>query len=101
MNFRWAIVVAAFVFAATVGVFAYNAGVAHGVQESAKIITLPSGAVQMPMYYWHRPWGFGGFFLFPFFFFMFALFAFRGRRWHHNGGCHYEHNEREENPGRG
>src|ERR1043165_3562849 len=101
MNYRWAMVVAAIIFAAAVGVLAHNAGVAQGVEQAGKVITLPSGAVQMPMYYWHRPWGFHGFFFIPLFFVALFLFAGRGRRWHHHHGCHDERIEREANPGGG
>jgi hypothetical protein len=92
-------VVAAIILAAAVGVVAYNAGVAQGVEQAGKVITLPSGAVQMPMYYWHRP---HGFFFIPLIVLAFFLLAVRGcgRRWHQHHGC-YDRTQREENPGRG
>jgi len=93
-NFRWITIVAALLLAAIVGVFAYNYGVTQGVEQSGKIVTAapPAGAVPYPYYGWHRPWGFGFFFI-PLFFFAFWIFVVRGlfwgRRWHHGayGRC--------------
>ena len=87
---RWILfALAAIVLAAGVGLMAYNAGVAHGIAQSGKIVAPPAG------YVWH-PWGFGFpyFFFFPFFFFLFFVFAarafFRRGRYHRHGyGCGY------------
>lgn len=85
-GFRWTMLAGALLLAAAVGYFAYNAGVANGIEQSGKIVAAPPGAV--PYYYWHGP-HFGGFF-FPFFFILFALLAFRGFRGHHHRRCRYE-----------
>jgi hypothetical protein len=99
-SIRWAALVVALLFAAAVGFGAYQAGVAHGIEQSGKIVVSPPPAgaypYPVPYYGWHRPWGFG-FFLGPFFFFAFFLFVVRGlfwrRAWHggygggYGGGC--------------
>ena len=101
-NIRWIAIVAALVFAAVVGGIAYKAGIAHGLEQSGKIVMAAPGtmpAAPYPYYGWHRPWGFGFFFA-PFFFIAFWLimarvFFFGGRGWRHHrrGGCGY-HDER-------
>jgi hypothetical protein len=98
-NIRWIAIVAALVFAAVVGGIAYNAGVAHGLEQSGKIVVAAPGAVPAApypyaYYGWHRPWGFGFFFA-PFFFIAFwfliaRVLFFGGRGWHHRRGhCGY------------
>ncbi len=88
--------------AVSLGIYAYNAGVAQGLVESGKLTDLPPGAeARLYPYYggpfwFHRPFGFGfGFLgcLWPllFFFLIFALFRSlmwggpwgRGHGWKH------------------
>jgi hypothetical protein len=92
---RWPVIVAALLLAAGVGFWAYQAGVAHGIEQSAKIV-VPSPTAgpypypyPYPYYGWHRPWGFGFFFgplLFIVFWLVVVRAAFRGlfwrRAWH-------------------
>ena len=104
-NIRWVALVGALLLAAAVGFWAYQAGVAHGIEQSGKIIVPQAGApaagpypypYPYPYYYgWHRPWGFGFFFV-PFFFFAFWFLVVRGlfwrrRAWYggYGGGCGY------------
>jgi len=76
---RWAVILFAAVFAALVGFFAYNAGVAHGIAAGQQV---SGGAGAFPPYGWYRPWGFGGFgFFFPFLFFGFWFLLLRGLFW--------------------
>jgi hypothetical protein len=97
---RWIAIVAALLLAATVGFAAWQAGVAHGIEQSGKIVVAPSGPYPAPAPYpypyhygWHRPWGFG--FLFIPLFFAFWLVLVRGvfwrRGWYgggwYGGGC--------------
>ena len=76
---RWAMIAAALLLAAVVGVIAYNAGIAAGVEDGGKVV---AG-------HWHPHWG-GGFFLFPLFFIAFWILVIRGlfwrRGWHACGG---------------
>jgi hypothetical protein len=63
----------------TVGMYAYNLGIARGMAESSRVVAgtgVPVVAV------WH-PWGFGfGFFpFFPLLFILFWVFAVRGLFW--------------------
>jgi hypothetical protein len=99
---RLLFVVLAAAVAAYVGFAAYNAGVMHGLAESARLAApaanaTPGGAP--PAYFypypypylWHRPWGFG-FGFFPFFFIILCFFLLRralwgGPRW--GWGHHY------------
>jgi hypothetical protein len=83
--------------AAFVGVAAFNAGVTHGLAESARF-AVPAAAAPGAAppaylypypypYLWHRPWGFG-FGFFPFFFVILCFFLLRrafwgGPRWGH------------------
>ncbi|HEY3569546.1 MAG TPA: hypothetical protein VGP73_16555 [Thermoanaerobaculia bacterium] len=97
---RFVALVGAILLAAAVGFWSYQAGVAHGIEQSAKIVVPPAGAPSAgpypypyPYYYgWHRPWGFGFFFV-PLFFFAFWLLVVRGlfwrrRAWYgYGGGC--------------
>jgi hypothetical protein len=91
-SFRWARLLAALVLAALVGLFAYNAGVAHGVAAAAsqQIAASPQGAPQPGVfapyygpygpYGYYRPWGFG-FFFGPFFFLLLFFLVLRGLLW--------------------
>jgi hypothetical protein len=81
-SIRWAVLVGALLLAAVVGFGAYQAGVAHGIEQSGKIIVPPSGQLPYPYPYygWHRPWGFGFFFV-PLFFFAFWFLVVRGLFW--------------------
>jgi len=96
-NIRWIALAGALLLAAAVGFWAYQAGVAQGIEQSGKIVVPQAGApaaaypYPYPYYYgWHRPWGFGFFFV-PFFFFAFWLFVIRGLFWRrrawYGGGC--------------
>ncbi|MFN8458521.1 MAG: hypothetical protein U0401_28355 [Anaerolineae bacterium] len=73
---------------ASVGVYAYNAGVAQGLVESGKLTDLPPGAEGRlyPYYggpFWfHRPFGFGFFgCLGPLFFILLIFALLRGLMW--------------------
>jgi hypothetical protein len=83
-RYRWIPIVAAVVLAALVGVMAYNAGVAHGMQATGKMMVVP----------WH-PWGFGFFFGPLFFIFFFFLIA-RGLFW--RGRCGYARRAVDDHP---
>jgi hypothetical protein len=88
-NVRWIVIVSALLLAAMVGVVAYNTGVAHGVEQSAKIVAPPAGAYPHVYYGWPRPWGFGYFFA-PLFFIFFWFVIIRGLFWRggsHRGAC--------------
>lgn len=78
---RWIAFVGALLLALAVGLTAWQAGVAHGIEQSGKIVVPPSGPypVPYPYYGWHRPWGFG--FLFVPLFFAFWFFVIRGLFW--------------------
>ena len=80
MSNKWFIVAAAVIFAAIVGVIAYNSGFQHGMITSGKI-TVAAPAVgaypyPFPYYGWH-----GGFFFFPFLFVLFVFFFVRALFW--------------------
>lgn len=74
---------------ASVGVYAYNAGVAQGLIESGKLTDLPPGAEARvyPYFYggpfwFHRPFGFGIFGCFgPLFFILLIFVLVRGLMW--------------------
>jgi len=94
-TYRWTAIVGALLLAVAVGFTAYHAGVAHGIEQSGKIIVPPSGGAggpylypyPYPYYGWH-PWGFG--FLFVPLFFAFWFFVVRGLFWRrawYGGGC--------------
>ncbi|HVR97639.1 MAG TPA: hypothetical protein VMW27_13555 [Thermoanaerobaculia bacterium] len=90
-NHRWIVFVGALLLAAMVGFAAWQAGVAHGIEQSGKIVVPPSGGpypYPYPYYGWHRPWGSG--FLFVPFFIVFWVLAVRGlfwrRAWYGGGG---------------
>lgn len=88
-NYRWIAIVAAVALATAVGWIAYNAGVSQGIEQSGRIITAPGGAPHAYPYHWHRPWGFGFFFV-PLFFILFWVLIFRGLFGHggwHRGRC--------------
>lgn len=95
MSNRWFFVAAAIVFAAVVGVIAYNTGLHHGVMESGRITVAAPGTVPYPYPYPYYGWH-GGFFILPFFFILFVFFLVRGLfwrgAWHRGGGpCGYRH----------
>ena len=84
---RWIAIAGALVLAAAVGFAAYQEGVAHGIEQSGKIVVPPSGGpypypYPYPYYGWHRPWGFGFFFV-PLFF-VFWFLVVRGLFWRRN-----------------
>jgi len=78
---RWSAIVGALLLAVAVGFWAYQAGVAHGIEQSGKIVVPPAAGpypYPYPYYGWH-PWGFGFFFgplilLFVFFSILRAVF---------------------------
>lgn len=77
-NYRWIPVIAAIVFAAVIGFFSYQAGVAAGLEQTGKIAAD-----------WHRPWGFGfAPFFIPFFFILFWMVILRGLFWRGGGYWH-------------
>ena len=91
-NYRWIAIAAALLLAAMVGFAAYQAGVERGIEQSGRMVAPPSGAnpypYPYPYYGWHRPWGFGFFFV-PFFFLLWFL-VIRGLFWRrswYGGGC--------------
>ena len=91
---RWIVIVGALLLAATVGFAAWQAGVAHGIEQSGKIVVSPSGPYPSPYPYpyygWHRPWGFG-FFFGPLVFLAFWFILIRGLFWRrawYGGGCY-------------
>ncbi|HKH47595.1 MAG TPA: hypothetical protein VKM72_23305 [Thermoanaerobaculia bacterium] len=94
---RWIAFVGALLLALVVGLTAWQAGVAHGIEQSGKIVVAPSGPhpgpypYPYPYYGWHRPWGFGFGFLFIPLFFAFWFFVVRGLFWRRAGygygGC--------------
>ena len=90
---RWIALAGALLLAAMVGFMAYQSGVAHGIEQSGKIVASPAGAnpypYPYPYYGWHRPWGFGFFFV-PLFFFAFWFLVIRGLFWRRAwyGGCY-------------
>lgn len=73
--------------AAAIAIGAYNAGVAHGIGQSAQIVTVPPGGGAAPpagvpyVYMYPRPWGFHFFPVFPLFFFLIVFFILRGFLW--------------------
>ena len=88
-TYRWIVLVGALLLAAMVGFAAWQAGVAHGIEQSGKIVISSPGVAgaapapypyPYPYYGWHRPWGFGFFFM-PFFFIFFWIFIVRGLFW--------------------
>ena len=88
---RWIVLAGALLLAVSVGFTAYQAGVAHGIEQSGKIVVPPSGGpypYPYPYYGWHRPWGFGFFFVPLFFVFWFLVVRglFWRRAWY-GGGC--------------
>lgn len=83
-NHRWIVLFGVLLLAVAVGFTAYQAGVAHGIEQSGKIVVPPSGGpypypYPYPYYGWHRPWAFGFFFV-PLFF-AFWFFVVRGLFW--------------------
>ncbi|HSS75383.1 MAG TPA: hypothetical protein VLV54_01430 [Thermoanaerobaculia bacterium] len=91
---RLSVLVVALLLAVGVGVGAYQAGVAHGIEQSGKIIVPPPGPYPYPYPYpyygWHGPWHFG--FFGPLVFFAFWFLILRGLFWRragYGGGCGY------------
>jgi hypothetical protein len=91
-TYRWIALFGALLLAAMVGFAAWQAGVAHGIEQSGQLVAPHSGGPYpyppYPYYGWHRPWGFG--FLFIPLFFAFWFFAVRGLFWRrggYGGGC--------------
>lgn len=87
MNHRWTIILGALLLAAVVGGIAYNAGIAQGMAQSGKIVTMappPGGAYPSPYPYygWYRPWGFVS----PFFVVFLGFLVLRGLFWRR--GCY-------------
>lgn len=84
---RWAIVVGALLLAAAVGFAAFQAGTAHGIAQSGKMVAPETGPHPhaYPYYGWHGPWGLGFLFV-PLFFFAFWLLVVRGLFWRR--GCY-------------
>ena len=89
---RWIVLVGVLLLATVVGFWAYQAGVAHGIEQSGKIAVSPAGgpypySYPYPYYGWH-PWG--GFFFVPLFF-VFWIVVLRGLFWRrrawYGGGC--------------
>src|SRR5919106_623877 len=78
--------------AAIIGVGAYNAGVAHGIANSAQALPAPPAGAPY-VYVWPRPWGFGFFPVFPFVFLLFLFFVLRGLFWRGpwRGGWGFRH----------
>ena len=71
--------------AVSLGVYAYNLGVAQGMAESVRLSDMPPGA-PYPYYggpFWfHRPFGFGFFGCFgPFLFILLLFILFKGLWW--------------------
>ena len=90
-TYRWIALAGALLLAVAVGFWAYQAGVANGIEQSGKIVIPPSGGpypYPYPYYGWHRPWGFGFFFVPLFFVFWFLVVRglFWRRAWY-GGGC--------------
>jgi hypothetical protein len=79
--------------AAAIGIGAYNAGVAHGIAESGRLIAAPAAGTPY-VYVWPRPWGVGFFPFFPILFLVLFFFVVRGLvwrgRWHGGGRYRYD-----------
>jgi len=98
-TYRWIALVGALLLASMVGFAAWQAGVAHGIEQSGKIVVPSSGGAgaaggpypyPYPYYGWHRPWGFGFGFLFVPLFFIFWFLVVRGLFWRrawYGGDC--------------
>jgi hypothetical protein len=80
-GFQWLIGLLMIAMVAAVGVFTYNAGVAHGIAEGSRAIAVAPGAGVPVVAYWPRPWGFGFFPFFPFMFILFWFVVLRGLCW--------------------
>ena len=95
------------VSAVSLGAYAYNMGVAHGLAQSEKLAELPPGAQISPYPYYYggpfwfyRPFGFGFFGCFgPLLFLLLIFFLFRGLWW--GGRCGYGPGWRHGHWGRG
>ena len=68
--------------AVAIAIGAYNAGVTQGIAQSGAL-TASAGPPPYAVYpyMWYRPWGFGFFPIFPFFFVLLFFFAVRGLFW--------------------
>jgi len=77
--FRWLAGLVMIAAVASVGIYTYNLGLAHGIAESARTIAAPGTAPVVVL--WPRPWGFGFFPFFPFLFILFWFFVARGLFW--------------------
>ncbi|HEY0557330.1 MAG TPA: hypothetical protein VGG20_23950 [Thermoanaerobaculia bacterium] len=99
-SIRWPVVLAVLLLAAGVGFWAYQAGVAHGIEQSGKIVfAAPTAPVApapgaypypypYPYYGWHGPFGHGYFFgplLFLIFGLVVARVILRGLFWRRAG----------------
>ena len=92
-TYRWMALVGALLLATMVGFAAWQAGVAHGIEQSGKIVVQPPGGAgapapypypyAYPYYGWHRPFGFG--FLFIPLFVVFWIVVIRGLFWRRAG----------------
>jgi hypothetical protein len=78
--------------AVALGITAYNAGVAHGIAESGRMIAAPPAGPPF-VYVWLRPWGFGFFPFFPLLFLFLFFFVVRGMWWRgpRHGGWRYRY----------
>ena len=78
--------------AGVIGIGAYNAGVAHGIAESGRLVAASPPVA--PVYVWPRPWGFGFFPFFPILWLVFLFFVVRALlwrgRWHRGWAYRYE-----------
>jgi hypothetical protein len=94
---RWIVLVGAVFVLTMIGFVAYQAGVAHGIEQSGKIVVPPAGGpypypYPYPYSYdgwgWHRPWGFGFFYapLVVVFLVVAGRSLSRRRAWY-GGGC--------------
>ena len=97
-SIRWPVILAVLLLAAGVGFWAYQAGVAHGIEQSGKIVFAAPAApgaypypspYPYPYYGWHGPFGHGYFFgplLFLIFGLVVARVILRGLFWR-RAGC--------------
>jgi hypothetical protein len=71
---RWGPWIGALFLSVIVGIFAYNAGAAHGFAAASPAA---GTTTPWPHYYWFHPFGF----VFPFFFLLFWVFVARALFW--------------------
>ena len=90
--------------AVSLGVYAYNLGIVHGLAQSGKLSDLPPAAQMRPYlfyggpFWFYRPFGFGFFGCFGpllFFFLIFILFRglWWGGRWGYGPGWKHDHRD--------